>query len=743
MILKTNKQLIIFSFLFLLSLQNLVAQTQHTPKIGLALSGGGAKGIAHIGVLKVLEEIGIIPDYITGVSMGSIVGGLYACGYSADSIEKIFLAQDWNQMLSDKIFESDIFFDEKKNFRNELMEFSFKNKKIIPPGGLVQGQHITEMMNYFTFPFAHIQNFDSLPIPYLTIATNIETCKPILIKSGNLSEAMRASMAVPLAFAPVEIDSLLFVDGGMTRNFAVEELKKMGADIIIGCYTGRNLYKKNKLKSATNIAAQIASFSGYYDAKNQLYLIDVLIEPEFGKLNAADFTKTKEMVQIGYEETLKHKDTLKKIIKKRKPKKLKKVEQLKNVVIDSIKIIGNKNISEKQILAHIALKSGDIVNQDLLKEKIKKLYGLYLFKKIAYKLIATQNGKYNLVLDCNEKNKNSINTSIHFDTYSNFGINLNYISRNLLLSKSRLLVEAYFSKYFKARANYTLYFGKNNFFNTKIGFQYTKSKIPALLIDREVSRYDNIDLNSFVAFNFAPVYNQNISLVANVERIAFNSPLNIPGKIKKIIYKNFILDLTYDFNNLDHYYFPKKGFDFSFKVSYGIPFFYKYDYKNDSLDEVLPRNSLESFDKIMFRGRAFFSVKKLTFEGRLNFVFSSQENLINTYVLIGGVENLNRHSLPFWGFHANEFVTQNAIGVGSSLRYNFIKKIQAGLHFDFYLIEDLNQLHIQDNMGFGTGFDVSYNSRIGPIKIGVMNGAYFKESSFNNLKFYLSIGFFL
>lgn len=737
------KQLKTFLFLFLLSLQSLVAQTQHRPKIGLALSGGGAKGMAHIGVLKVLEEIGIVPDYITGVSMGSIVGGLYACGYSADSIEKIFIAQDWNQMLSDKIFESDIFFDEKKVFRNELMEFAFKNKKITPPGGLVQGQHITEMMNYFTFPFAHIQNFDSLPIPFLTLATDIETCKPTLIKHGNLSEAMRASMAVPLAFAPVEINNLLFVDGGMTRNFAVEELKKMGADIIIGCYTGRNLYKKDRLKSATNIAAQIASFSGYYDAKNQIHLIDVYIEPEFGKLNASDFNKTKEMVKVGYDETLKHKDSLKKIAEIVTPKKLKKIKELKNIIIDSIKIIGNKTVSSKQILANIALERGDIVNRDLLKEKIKNLYGLFLFKKIGYKLEAKKNGKYNLILICNEKNKNNINASIHFDTYSNFGVNVNYINRNLLFAKSRLLVEAYFSKYFKARANYTLYFGKNNFFNTKIGFEFENSKIPALLLDREVSRYDNRDFNLFVAFNFTPIYNQNISFKSNIERIVFNSALNIPEKIKRVIYKNFMLNLTYDFNNLDNYYFPKKGFDLSFKTSYGIPIAFKYDYKNDSLDKVFPRPSLESFYQIMFRGRSFFSVKKITLEGRLNLFFSSQNSLINSYALIGGVENLNRHTLPFWGFHANEFVTQNAIGIGGSLRYSLIKKIQAGLHFDFYLIENLNQLQIREDIGFGTGIDIGYNSRIGPIKIGLMNGTYFKESSFNNLKFYLSIGFFL
>lgn len=729
---------ILFSLVILVF--NLYAQQQQkTPKIGLALSGGGAKGMAHVGVLKMLEELGIVPDYITGVSMGSIVGGLYACGYTADSIEKILKEQDWGQMLSDKIFESDIFFDEKKIFRNELMNLSFENKKINAPGGLVEGQHITEMMNYFTFSVANTQNFDSLSIPYRAVATNIVSCKPVVLKKGNISEAMRASMAVPLVFAPVKIDSLLFVDGGVVRNFAVQELKKMGADIIIGCYTGRELYKKNKLKSLTNIAAQIASFSGIYDAQEQEKLVDVLIKPEFGKLNVDNFGKVDKMIEVGYKAAETQRDTLKKIAKLIKHNKKKNLKKLINIVVDTIIIRGNKVISDKQILDHISIKIGDEVNKEILKNKISKLYGLYIFDKISYKLQAVS-GKYSLILDCKEKNKNNINTSLHYDIYSDFGVNINYINRNFLLPKSRFLIQTYFSKYLKSKLDYTVYFGKSNLFNTKIGFDFAKSKLPALFIDEEAREYNHLDMNMFFAFNFTPKYNQNIELSLAMERVAFVSNLNIPERIKRIIYKNITFNFIYDVNNLDRYYFPKKGLDLSLKITYGLPLFYKYDYKNDTLDVVLKRNSLEKFYQIIFRGRYFFSIRKVTFESKLNILLSSSNKQINNYALIGGPELLNRKTLPFWGFHANEFVTQNALGIGGSVRYNLKEKIQIGLHFDLYAIENLRNLEFEEY--WGTALDIGYNSPIGPIKIGVMEGIYFEQSSFNNFKFYLSIGFF-
>jgi len=237
--------------------------TPKRPKVGLALSGGGAKGIAHIGVLKVMEEAGLKPDYISGVSMGSIVGGLYATGYTADSLEKIVRSIDWDLMLSDNIPENKVIFLEKRYFNNNILSLPVTKNKILLPAGLIRGQQIESTLSRYAWPAATISDFSKLPIPFMCMGTDISTCRNVEIKNGYLADAMRASMAVPSIFTPLRIDTILFVDGGMIRNFAVQEVRDMGADIVIGSYTGGKLYSGDELNSITGLMSQIALNTGY------------------------------------------------------------------------------------------------------------------------------------------------------------------------------------------------------------------------------------------------------------------------------------------------------------------------------------------------------------------------------------------------------------------------------------------------------------------------------------------------
>ncbi len=733
------KRFTILIFIGIFSL-SVYAQKNKQPKIGLALSGGGAKGMAHVGLLKVLEEVGIVPDYITGVSMGSIVGGLYASGYSADSIEKIMKAQDWNQILSDKIYESDIFFDEKEIFRNELMNLSFDNKQINAPGGFIQGQRITEMMNYYTFSVSDIQDFDSLAIPYLAVATDIQSCKAVVLNKGNLSDVMRASMAFPLVFAPAEIDTLLLVDGAVVRNFAVEELKKMGADIIIGCNVGGGLYKKNQLTSMTSIAEQVASFVGVYDSKKQDSLVDVLIKPKFGNLSARSFDEVNQLINIGYKESQNYIDTLKKISKLIKPHTIKHINNLNSVVVDTILIVGNKNISDKQIRKIIGLKKGASINKDIIQKKIAKLYGMFFFDKVSYKLQKSDN-KYALIISCKEKKKHNINVFLHFDTYSDFSVNLSYLNRNFLLQKSRLLVQTSLSNNLKFKADYTLYFGNNSSFSTKLGTYFAKSDIPSLFLDQDVRSYKHFDFNLFTSANYTITYNQNLGLQFDFDRGAISSNINLTNRIQRLQYDNLAVNLTYQLNTLDRYYFPTNGFDINCQIKSGLPLYYKYDYDNDSLDVMFYDKDLTPFHQVILKSRYFITLKNITLGATANGVLSTQNKFINNYMLFGGVGILNRKSIPFLGFHANEFVVQNAFGGGLSVKYNLQHNIQLGLHFESYFIEDLNKVKLKNYKGLA--FDIGYNTKIGPINFFIMEGLYPDTGYFSNLKFYLNIGFLL
>ncbi|PLX24037.1 MAG: hypothetical protein C0599_03100 [Salinivirgaceae bacterium] len=249
---KCLKTPILLFLLTLFSAYGLLAQnlkdTIQRPKVGLVLSGGGAKGMAHVGFLKVLEEAGIRPDYITGTSMGSIVGGLYAIGYNAYEIEAMLQSQNWNDVLSNDMQLSDISINEKDQYGKYIAELPIQGREISLPKGLIFGQHVMELLNYFTLPAYDIHDFDSLPIPFKCIGADITNADIVELDTGSLAMAMRASMSIPTAFTPVMWGDKLLVDGGLSRNFPVQEVREMGADIVIGVYTGGVLKDKDELK---------------------------------------------------------------------------------------------------------------------------------------------------------------------------------------------------------------------------------------------------------------------------------------------------------------------------------------------------------------------------------------------------------------------------------------------------------------------------------------------------------------
>ena len=211
-------------------------ESSQRPTIGLVLSGGGAHGIAHLGVIRVMEEAGLKPDYITGVSMGSIIGGMYSIGYDADSLYNLLKSLNWNDMLSNKMPENRIIFPEKAHFYNSIVSLPMTAKKVVLPSGLNNGQLIENTLSYFAWPAAEISDFSKLPIPFMCNATDIITYRKVEMKSGYLPDAIRASFSVPSIFTAHKIDTLLLLDGGLIRNFAASEAREMGADILIGSY---------------------------------------------------------------------------------------------------------------------------------------------------------------------------------------------------------------------------------------------------------------------------------------------------------------------------------------------------------------------------------------------------------------------------------------------------------------------------------------------------------------------------
>ena len=275
------------------------SQEQKKPKIGLVLSGGGAKGFAHIGVLKVLEEAGVKIDYIGGTSMGAVIGGLYASGYNASQIDSIFQATNFNELLNDFIPRSSKNFYEKRNDELYALVLPFNKFKIGIPEALSKGMYNYNLLSRITRNVRHIKDFNKLPIPFLCIGTNIETGEQVLLNKGNLAQAMIASSAFPSLFSPVEIDGKLLVDGGVINNYPIEEVLKLGADIIIGVDVQDDLLDRKQLKDATRILVQITNLQSIERMKRNVKQTDVYIKPDIKDYGVVSFDKGKEIIRKG------------------------------------------------------------------------------------------------------------------------------------------------------------------------------------------------------------------------------------------------------------------------------------------------------------------------------------------------------------------------------------------------------------------------------------------------------------
>ena len=296
---KRSTQLLIFLLVITIYFRAQSQELPHRPKVGLVLSGGAAKGMAHVGVLKVLEEVGIQPDIITGTSMGSIIGGLYAIGYRADTLEKLLLGLDWDRALSDRIDLQSVLFEEKNFFENQILQLSIEDGKIQAPSGLIRGQQILSLLTRLSLPAYRIEDFRQLPIPFRCVVADVISAEHLTLDRGCLPEAMRASMSIPSVFTPIKRDGALFIDGGLIRNFPVEEAKEWGADIIIGVYTGRLKAEPEELNSFSNILMQAGFLLSIRDAEAQLPLVDIYIEPDLRGYESQDFKKADSIIVRG------------------------------------------------------------------------------------------------------------------------------------------------------------------------------------------------------------------------------------------------------------------------------------------------------------------------------------------------------------------------------------------------------------------------------------------------------------
>ena len=480
---------------------------EERPKVGLVLSGGSAHGIAHIGVLKVLEEQGVQVDYITGTSMGAIMGGLYAMGFSAREIEDITRNQDWSMLLATEVPLRDIAPSEKSYHDRFPLRMEFRDGGLKLPQGFFNSQKLDLQLNRLFGPAYQINDFDSLPIPFKCVAVNIENGNIEILDKGYLGNAIRSSMAIPSIFAPVERDEKLLVDGGLIRNFPVEEVIDMGADIVIGVYVGSRLEEKEKLNNLIEILNQSAFMMGILDSEEQKKMVDVLIEPDVKDLPSFGFDELDILIREGYIAGMHQLELLNEIARRQSRDSNTTKEKLEEV--NSLRLVDTRfPFIASPFDAFANFKYGIFqegeVSLDQIEKGINRMFGTKHFDNINYSFQLNSRGENILNVEAKPRKLNAISGTFNYLASSNTALILSSEIRNLLGQPSILHSTFRFAENFGVKLDYNYRIGKKKdfIFNLLAKAHRYDQNLYEIEILRE--RYAEINGTGKISFGYEP-----------------------------------------------------------------------------------------------------------------------------------------------------------------------------------------------------------------------------------------------
>ncbi|WP_336526267.1 patatin-like phospholipase family protein, partial [Bacteroides acidifaciens] len=549
-------------------------------KVGVVLSGGGAKGMAHIKALKVIEEAGIPIDYIAGTSMGAIVGGLYAIGYTPEQLDSMVRKQNWTFLLSDRVKRSAMSLTERERSEKFVISIPFtKTPKDAASGGLMKGQNLANLFSDLTMGYHDSIDFNKLPIPFACVAADIVNGKQIIFRNGILSTAMRASMAIPGAFTPVRQDNMVLVDGGIVNNYPADVAKAMGADIIIGIDVQNALKPADKLNSVPDILGQIVDITCQANHEKNVNLTDTYIRVNVDGYSSASFTpaaidtlmrRGEEAARAQWKSLL----ALKKEIgipDDYTPKQHGPYSSLSNVrtiYVTDISFTGVEADDKKWLMKKCNLKENSNISTQQIEQALFQLRGSQSYSSASYTLTDTPEG-YQLNFLLQEKYERRINLGIRFDSEEIASLLLNATADLKTHIPSRLSLTGRLGKRYAARIDYTLEPIQQRNFNFSYMFQYND-----INIYEEGNRAYNTTYKYHLAeFGFSDVWYKNFRFGLGLrfeyykyKDFLFKKPEISDLKVESEHFLSYFAQVQY--NTYDKGYFPAKGSDF--KAAYSL-----------------------------------------------------------------------------------------------------------------------------------------------------------------------------
>jgi len=721
-----------YLFVLLILVSSVGIGQSKRPAIGLALSGGGAKGLAHIGILKALDSAGLRIDYVTGTSMGSIVGAMYAAGYSVDSIESIARQIDWDLLLTNQSLLRSYIMEEKAEYDRYAIELPLVRGKVKLASGLLEAEELWLKLSEIFYSTLNIHQFKDLPIPFACIATDLSTGEAVVLDSGNLVTAIRSSMAIPSVFTAVKRNGKTLVDGGIVRNLPISDLRNMGATFVIGSDVGSPLKPADSLNSPIDVMLQVAFFREAALKPAEDSLCNLLIKQNVDQYGAGGFASSDAIIDLGIEAGRQYypifkqmADSLQKLYGVTKKQRSSQVKIPST--ISSIQVNGLVHTDEEFFVKLIGLRVGDTASEALLSRKIRNAFGTRYYNKILYRFETYPPDQLQLVFDVTENPLTAAKVGLHFNKATGINAILNLTTRNWLFPKSRDLITVNIGDNFKMRAEHMQLLGEG------------AGKFAWFL----QAGVENQELNNVQDQEKSGLYNQRYTYVGSKiqlsrkrsrsfgvgfrqEWISFNP--QIPGNnMIDGSNKNFYLLGYGQHNTLDKGILPEKGMLMSYELGWVLG---QSPQGSIQLSNGTSTNlnemglSYGNHQRLFFQFDSYKTIhKKNTFihSVQAGLLFNNQQILFHDF-MIGGLNHIFRNQVLFAGLEEANLVTPSFISYGFSWRKKWTANLYSTwrtniLGYDFLLTKNE---WASPAFRIGHAATAGYKSPIGPLEFSVM-----------------------
>jgi NTE family protein len=676
--------------------QAVTEDSLHKKKIGLVLSGGGAKGMAHIGLLKLMDSLNLNVGIIGGTSMGSIMGSLYAIGYSGEEIEKRCRAMNWNHLFSDRIPFEKITIEEKLDQNRYLLELPFKNGKLKLPAGMISGPNLYNELVKLTFPVIDKPDWDSFPIPLRINAVNILAGNNVVFKSGFLPPRMRASMSIPSIFLPISLDSSYYIDGGVVRNILIPEVKAGKPDFMIGSYTGGNLMGIDDLNTLPKLMGQTFTIYGILDAMNEMKELNLISKPNLAGLDAGSFAKAGTIIQRGIESVGPLHDTLIKLAQNPAYQRTRPIsgphddEQIlhEQFYVDEVNAKGIQKTTQHFFTSTLDVQAGDTTCLQHLFDGVLALYGSMHYDFVTYTMDFkgyTPQGRKIISLNftVSESPNLAMRFAINYNSDNATALVVGLLGRNILFKNTRLLAEINISEKPRGKFSYFWYadkrlkwiLGTTHYYEENNIGNYSRKNTSELF---RVKAYNNY---TWLQYKFS--YRHNLSLGYEFEN----------QLLKPKIYSDTLYDwlesirtnqhgalLQYEYNSLNRVALPTKGLSLVVKARYMFGS-QTTAYVAGPFASMFGSNRLTSgFDNypklsVFFQNYSPFT-KRLSWINRFygaTIILDGENN--NDVYYLGSVERNQSRSIPLYGYRFGEIGASSFALAETGLQLNAWKDL--------------------------------------------------------------------